>query len=331
MSMDTTILSRVQSKLFSMKVRAESEQAERKREVYEKIPRIAEIDAELGSTAALIMRAALVDGEDPKPRLEALRRKNAEQQIERTELLRKAGYPADALDAHYVCPDCSDTGRLPDGSFCHCLIKMYAEEQIAELAPELPVKRASFETFDETLYSDEPYEGRKSTPRHNAIEVRSFCREFATAQSPERSIFLYGGAGVGKSFLAAAVAVEASKRGKSVMARSMGEIVSLYEREKFTYDDDTRDAAQTEIDRLMSCDLLIIDNLGSEFRSAFGTSTLLGILTVRLGRNRPLMICSGIGRKSLGARYSEQIKSRLLGDEFFVLPLYGDDLRRVDK
>lgn len=331
MRMDSAVLSRVQSKLFSRKVSAESEQAERKREVYEKIPRIAEIDAELNSTAALILRAALTDGEDPKPKLDALRRKNAEHQIERAELLRGAGYPADALDAHYVCPDCSDSGYLPDRSPCHCLLELYAEEQIAELAPELPTKRASFETFDETLYSDEPYEGRNSTPRQNALAVRDFCRELASAKSPERSIFLYGGAGVGKSFLAAAVAVEASRRGKSVMARSMSEIVSLYEREKFTYDDDTRDAAQTEIDRLMSCDLLIIDNLGSEFRSAFGTSTLLGILTVRLGRSRPLMICSSLGRNELGQRYSEQVESRLLGDEFFALPLYGDDLRRVDK
>lgn len=331
MRMDGAILSRVQSRLFSARVNAESEQARRRAEIYDKIPRIADIDAELGSTAALILRAALTDGEDPKPKLAALQRKNAEQQIERAELLRNAGYPADALDAHYQCPDCSDTGYLPDRNPCHCLLRMYAEEQIAELAPELPTKRASFETFDETLYSDEPFEGRKSTPRQNALAVRDFCRELAMAKSPERSIFLYGGAGVGKSFLAAAVAVEASKQGKSVMARSMGEIVSLYEREKFTYDDDTRDAAQTEIDRLMSCDLLIIDNLGSEFRSAFGTSTLLGILTVRLGRSRPLMICSGIGRNELGQRYSEQVESRLLGDEFFALPLYGDDLRRVDK
>lgn len=93
MSMDSTILSRAQSRLFSTRVSAESEQAERKREIYAKIPRIADIDAELGSTAALIMRASLTDGEDPRPKLAELQRRNAEQQVERAELLRKAGYP----------------------------------------------------------------------------------------------------------------------------------------------------------------------------------------------------------------------------------------------
>lgn len=327
--MDATILSRVQGRLFSMRVRAESEQAERRAEIYQKIPRIADIDTELGSTAPLILRAALTDGEDPAPKLAALRKKNAEQQIERAELLRNAGYSADALDAHYTCPDCSDTGYLSDRSPCHCLLKMYAEEQIAELSQNLPVRRSSFELFDEMLYSDEPCEGWKSTPRQNALAVRDFCRELAAAKAPERSLFIYGGAGTGKSFLAAATAVEASKHGKSVIARSMSELVSLYEREKFTYDDDTRDAAQSEIDRMMRCDLLIIDNLGSEFRSPFVASTLIGILTVRLGRGRPLMICSSVGRNELEARYSEQAESRLLGDEFFALPLYGADLRRA--
>ena len=327
MSMDPVILSRVQDKLFSLRVSREAQAAERQQELFAKFPRLREIEAELGSTAARIMRAAVADGSDYRPRFEEMKKRNLELQAERTEILVSGGLSADALEVQSDCPDCGDTGFLSDGSPCKCLLRGYAEEQISELETWLPTRRATFDTFDENLYSDVYDESWKASPRENAVAVRDACRAFAANLKNSESIVITGGAGVGKSFLASCVAVEASRHARSVCCRTMAELTALHEREKFSYDDDVRDAAQAEIERLERCDLLIIDSLGGEFRSALSVTVLLGTLTTRIAAKKRTFICTTLDESEFEGRYNAEIASRLVGD-FEVLPLFGEDLRR---
>ena len=326
MSMDPSITARVEDRLFSARIRHETEAAERRRELYAKYPRLRELDAELGSTMAGILRANASSGEDYRPKLEELKHRNLERQAERAEILKRAGLSTSALEPDYDCRDCGDTGFLRDGTPCKCFLRAYRDEQLAELERRLPVRRASFASFDEKLYSDKVDENWGVSPRENAVAVRDACRDFASRRSAG-NIVLCGGAGVGKTFLASCVAVEASERCFSVVCRQMTEVVSLYEREKFTRDDDTRDAARAKIDRLCGCDVLIIDGLGSEFKAPFVTSALLGLLGARSAASeRRTLICTSLDESEFETRYDAETASRLRGD-FDVLPIFGRDLR----
>lgn len=325
MSMDPSIIARVEDRLFSARIRHEAEAAERRRDLYVKYPRLRELDAELGSTMAGILRANAASGEDYRPKLEELKRRNLERQAERAEILKRAGLSPSALEPDYDCRDCGDTGFLRDGTPCKCLLRGYRDEQLSELERRLPVRRATFGSFNEKLYSDEVDENWGVSPRENAVAVRDACRGFASRRSAG-SIVLCGGAGVGKTFLASCVAVEASEHCFSVVCRQMTEVVSLYEREKFTRDDDTRDAARAEIDRLCGCDILIIDGVGSEFRAPFVVTVLLSLFASRMSPDRRTLICTSVDEREFESRYDAETASRLKGD-FDVLPIFGRDLR----
>ena len=229
------------------------------------------------------------------------------------------------LEPERSCGICGDEGYV-DGRPCECLKKLYCEEQLRELETRLPVRSASFARFGEKLYSDVRDARWGDSPRENAAAVRDAVRDLAVDPAKSQNIVISGSAGVGKTDLAACAAVEASERAWSVCCRTAAELITLYEREKFTYDDDTREVCEEEIERLLRCDLLIIDGLGAEFKSAFALTALMSVLTSRLSSGRRMLICTTVDEGELDSRYNPEIASRLRGD-FAVLPLFGEDLR----
>lgn len=325
MSMDATILSRVEDKLFNLRVSRETQAFERRRELFERIPRLKELEGELNITATRILRSAITEGTDYRPKLEELRKRDLEIRAEREQILLDAGLKPNVLEPERVCPKCGDEGYV-DGKPCECLIALYCEEQLRELETRLPVRSASFARFNEKLYSDARDVKWGDSPRENAAAVRDAVRDLAVNPAKSQNIVISGSAGVGKTYLAACAAVEASERAWSVSCRTAAELIALYEREKFTYDDDVRDACDDEINRLLACDLLIIDGLGAEFKSAFGLTAIMSVLTSRLSSGRRMLICTTVDEGDLDARYNPEIASRLRGD-FAVLPLFGEDLR----
>ena len=331
MAYEQNVLRRAAERLEDQRRRREEAQNARRREIYAAIPRVAEIDRQLRRTIVDIIAASLRQGNDPVPAIGAVRDKNLDLQAERAELLVAHGYPADALDDKPACPRCSDTGWR-GAVMCQCLKDLCAQEQIKELSKLLDLGEQSFDTFSLDVYSPSPWRGSGISPRENMEMVYEICLNYAQkfGRFYFNNLFLWGAPGLGKTFLSACIARTVSENGFSVVYDTAVNIFSRFEDRKFSRDaEDTREA-RDETRRYLSCDLLILDDLGSEMTTPFVQSALYTLINSRLTADRRTVISSNLSMEDVRRRYAPQIASRLEG-EYRVLPFFGEDIRLLRK
>ncbi len=330
MSLDPNVLHRANRRLAQRKAQREAQQAKRRAEIYRRCPRAAQIDRELRQTAAGIVSAAFRAGEDPIPALNRVRAENQALQAERTQLLRQAGYPADALDDTPYCASCGDTGWIGT-DMCACLCALYAEEQMKELSKLLDLGEQSFDSFSLDYYSDQPWPGESESPRARIELIRDVCYSYASRfpKFAYPNLFLTGAPGLGKTFLSACIARMVAEKGFSVVYDTAINIFSKFEEQKFARaESDVRDA-KDETRRYLGCDLLILDDLGSEMTTPFVQSALYSLVNGRIPSKRTV-ISSNLSIGDVRRRYSAQTASRLEG-EYHVLPFFGEDIRLLKK
>ena len=331
MAYEQNVLRRAAERLEDQRRRREEAQNARRREIYAAIPRVAEIDRQLRRTIVDIIAASLRQGNDPVPAIGAVRDKNLDLQAERADLLVAHGYPADALDDKPACPKCSDTGWR-GAVMCDCLKSLCAQEQIKELSKLLDLGEQSFDTFSLDVYSPSPWRGSGISPRENMEMVYEICLNYAQkfGRFYFNNLFLSGAPGLGKTFLSACIARTVSENGFSVVYDTAVNIFSRFEDKKFSRDaEDTREA-RDETRRYLSCDLLILDDLGSEMTTPFVQSALYTLINSRLTADRRTVISSNLSMEDVRRRYAPQIASRLEG-EYRVLPFFGEDIRLLRK
>ena len=331
MAYEQNVLRRAAERLEDQRRRREEAQNARRREIYAAIPRVAEIDRQLRRTIVDIIAASLRQGNDPVPAIGVIRDKNLDLQAERAELLVAHGYPADALDDKPACPRCSDTGWR-GAVMCDCLKNLCAQEQIKELSKLLDLGEQSFDTFSLDVYSPSPWRGSGISPRENMEMVYEICLNYAQkfGRFYFNNLFLSGAPGLGKTFLSACIARTVSENGFSVVYDTAVNIFSRFEDRKFSRDaEDTREA-RDETRRYLSCDLLILDDLGSEMTTPFVQSALYTLINSRLTADRRTVISSNLSMEDVRRRYAPQIASRLEG-EYRVPPFYGEDIRALRK
>ena len=268
--------------------RAENFRA-RERAVYTKCPRIEEIDRELSHTMAKIIASGLRRGTDPRPAIEALREENLNLQQEKRLLLTRLGLPGDYLEEKPKCSRCNDTGFL-GSEVCSCLRGYYAKEQNKELSGLLDLGSQCFENFNFDYYSSVPDSDLGVSPRTNMERVYDICQDYAHEFSPKSgNLLLTGGTGLGKTFLSASIA--------RVVSRALG------------------------------CDLLILDDLGTELMTSFVHSAMYQIVNTRLITGKKTVISTNLSPDELGRRYGAPVLSRLQG-EYQMLLFFGEDIRR---
>lgn len=331
MAYEQNVLRRATERLEDQRRRLEEKQNARRREIYAAIPRVAEIDRQLRRTIVDIIAASLRQGNDPVPAIGVIRDKNLDLQAERAELLVAHGYPADALDDKPACPKCNDTGWR-GAVMCQCLKNLCAQEQIKELSKLLDLGEQSFDTFSLDVYSPSPWRGSGISPRENMEMVYEICLNYAQkfGRFYFNNLFLSGAPGLGKTFLSACIARTVSENGFSVVYDTAVNIFSRFEDKKFSRDaEDTREA-RDETRRYLSCDLLILDDLGSEMTTPFVQSALYTLINSRLTADRRTVISSNLSMEDVRRRYAPQIASRLEG-EYRVLPFFGEDIRLLRK
>lgn len=328
MSLDGRLLHRAKLRLDAKRRENEDAAAERLSQVYAANPRIKEIDDELRSTVIDAMGHALSEGGDPQIALDELREESLYLQNERVRELVLSGFSSDYTDEKYMCPKCRDTGY--DGiRICSCLMAIYKDEQRKELSAMLDMGGETFDSFELDYYDAAPDPVTGISPRDNMDMVYETCVRYAERFGKRSAnLFMTGGTGLGKTFLSACIAKVVSEKGFSVVYDTAPAIFARFEDEKFSKDDVS--SARTDINKFFTCDLLIIDDLGTELATAFVTSALYNLINTRLISGRKTIINSNSSLRELGSRYSPQIMSRLEG-EYETLPFFGRDIRAIKK
>ena len=305
--------------------RRRDQEQERRERIFRRQPRLREIDTELRDTMRRIIAGALRRGTDPRAAIQVLRDENLNLQAEKRALLRAMGLPEDALDETPACPLCSDTGYR-DGRVCRCLRTYYAREQQRELSRMLDLGNQSFDTFSLDWYPETYDPDCGMTVRQHMETVYDLCADYAHhfGKKPA-NLLLFGAPGLGKTHLSAAIAREVSAAGWSVVYDTAGHVFAQMEDRKFR-----RDEGEDETERIFRCDLLILDDLGTEMTTAFVQSALYEVLNTRLLERRSTILSTNLTPGELARRYSPQIASRIEG-EYQILPFAGEDIRALKK
>ena len=295
--------------------------------LYRRLPRLELIDRELRCAAAKIVAAAFAEGGDPDQALKELEQRNLALQRERAELLVGAGYPYDYIDEAPQCYQCSDSGYLSDGSPCRCLMTYYAQEQNSRLSKLLDLGSQSFDTFSFDWYSPEVWPEYGASPLQNMEMIREICGNYAHTFSPRSGNLLFTGApGLGKTFLSACIAREVSELGFSVVYDTASHVFQQFESGKFGRENPYEEDPDREINRYLNCDLLIMDDLGTEMFTKFVKAAFYRIINDRLMSRRKTVLSTNLSLDELGGQYGAAAISRIRG-EYQILHFFGDDIR----
>ena len=245
-------------------------------------------------------------------------------------MLHTLGYEPDALDDTPACKRCGDTGWT-GAEMCTCLKELCAQEQMKALTALLNLTdEQDFDRLRLDVYSDQPWQGVDRSPRENMKRVVTVCEGFARRfpNYPLRNLLLSGGTGLGKTFLSGCIAREVSQRGHSVVYDTAISLFSAFEAKKFARDAGLERQARDDTRRYLHCDLLILDDLGSELTTPLAQSTLYEVVNSRLQGAKHTIISTNLSMEQLSARYTPQVVSRLAG-AYQELTFYGDDIRRM--
>lgn len=331
MSTSGRLLSKAREKLEAIRNVNQEEQRRRIDRVYARLPRVRSIDAALkAQMVELVGLTIRRQGGDPLPEIKALERANLALQAERAELLVAAGWPMDYTDEIYDCPVCRDTG-MDGGEICQCLWKLYNRELTAQLGTLLRCGNESFGKFDLNLYDTAADPKTGVSPRECMRLVYDTCLEYAknfSQASP--NLMFQGGTGLGKTFLSACIARAAAEKGFSVAYESASAALEAFETQKFSRDAAEAAEAAARVRQYLNCDLMILDDLGTEMVTTFSNSALYSIINTRLINEKKTIISTNYGDEDLARKYTPQIMSRLEG-EYLALPFIGRDIRLIRK
>ncbi len=327
---DGKLLSKARASLEADRERNLSEQQRRIQEVYRRIPEVEQIDSRMRAQMADVVRLTLSKGIGLEEKLHALRDENLELQMKRAELLTANGYPIDYLDEIFSCGRCHDTG-LDRGNICDCLKKRYNRELTEELSSLLKNGSESFENFDLSLYPSVPDSPGGWSPRDSMKPVFEGCRKFAmNFPDVSANLLLRGSTGLGKTYLSACIARVVAEKGYSVCYDSAASALEAFERQKFARDPAEAEAAGVRVRRMLSCDLMILDDLGTEMVTPMSLSALYTLINTRLNEKLRTIISTNCTDEDLDRRYTPQICSRIRGD-FLELPFSGTDIRLLKR
>ncbi len=321
MAYSPKILKEAEAHLEKIRKEKIQESETRKKILYQRFKRAAEIDMLLSKTAICAAKSVL-EGANAKEELLKLKKSNFSLQKELNDILNSAGLPLDYLEIKYNCSYCNDTGYI-NGKICNCLkktIKQLAYEKLNKLSP---LSLSTFESFNLSYYPRE-LTSNGIEPRAKMEKIFKFCKDYAYNFSKDsKNLFMQGATGLGKTHLSLAIASTVIDIGYNVIYTSTPSIISKLEKERFNH----INSEDNSENHLIECDLLILDDLGTEFQTSFSNATVYNIINTRIMYRRPTIISTNLSAKEIQNSYSQRLVSRIMGN-YIRLYFLGHDIRQ---
>lgn len=305
-----------------------NELIKRKDHIFRLIPRMKELDERISECAVTAVER-MING-DNTARNEC-HRLFEQYEKEKQHLLTQAGYSKDYLSPIYDCKDCRDTGyQYTDSGLtkkCHCYQQLVSEILLADSGRGVIPPEDTFENFQYDYYSEQYIDDiTEQSAYQNAFEVvetaRRYVRDFD--RSDHKNLFIYGSVGIGKTYLTHCIMNEMKKNNKVFFYLTAFEFFDLAREHSFSRDDDEQTA--TQYHDLVTCDILIIDDLGSELNNSFTNTQLYSVINERMIQNLATIISTNLSLNDIRSIYGERIFSRISGS-FELIRMFGDDIR----
>lgn len=278
-----------------------------------------EIDRALAETGLRIFKAGCDGEENLRQKIEDIRAEHDAIMGAKRMLLKKMGLDEDYTDVRYECKKCLDTGFI-DTKMCECMKKALIYEGFYSSGLGALIEKQSFDNFSFKYYEGADLEKMK----YNFHAAREYAEGFSDKTT--ENLLLLGGTGLGKTHISTSIAKTVIENGYDVLYDSAQNIITAFEHDRFRrgYGDNTPD----ESEKYFNCELLIIDDLGTEVSNSFSVACLYNIINTRINKGMPIVINTNMNQKIMLSRYDERISSRLLG-EFTILLFSGEDVRKL--
>lgn len=291
-------------------------------EIAAKLPGILEIQREMANTAMSVTRIVAVSPQKAADEIARLKERNLELQKRRGELLRGAGYPEDYLAESKACYKCGGTGYT-GSEMCECFRELLKKEAYSELSAVSQVKNSGFDDFSLDMYPEEN--------RRHMSSIFESCKRYAEDFSKDSpSLLMLGQTGLGKTHLSLAIAGTVTESGLGVVYSPVQRLMDKLEATKFSYAQEAREQYARDMENTLSCDLLVLDDLGAEFITQYSSSALYNIVNTRLSETKPTIISTNFEPADIEAKYTPRMLSRLVGG-YRALKFLGKDIRFVKK
>lgn len=317
MSYDVTVLKKALERYAAQRTERELAHARTVRELNERIPRLAEIEKELSTCGLSIVENVVKGGDSVEANVAEIKRQARILRTERAELLKAQHLPENLIDGHISCASCGDTGYI-GSNMCECLRRVYREEQYASLSELFAQSEGRMEAFDASQYSSVRSGETPVTPQECMQLLADKCRKYAVDFSnASPNLLFHGESGSGKTFFMACIARAAVEKNTFVVYQSAFTLAKQLEDDRFGKSEDSSAA----LEQCAKCDLLLIDNLGTETTTAYTASALYQLLNRRVSEKRPTLIATAMNIDEIATRYGTHMSARIRAD-YILMPLY---------
>lgn len=324
--MNKNIIKRILHEYDKKRDKALLDQKMRKQEVYSKIPHLLDIDRKIRDNSISISKIIIENPVNIDDKMKQLRINIEELKKEKAFLLTENNIPLEYLNINYECNKCEDTGYLRSGKKCSCFKQNLINESYEMSNLSKVLKRENFNNFNINVFDDNPIEGEDKTPRENMMNILNISEGFTInfEEDNTENLLFYGQTGLGKTFMANCIAKSLLDKSYIVVYQTAFKIMDIISDHKFNRN--SKNIGENEYSLLFDADLLIIDDLGTEYTNSFTNTEIFNIINTRLLKGKKMIISTNLSPKEFADTYTDRTFSRIFSN-FVPLKFYGEDLR----
>ncbi len=324
--MNKQILENIMTEYNKKRLRAAHNADVKKEKLYESIPEFKDADDAIKLLSIRLSKLFLSRPDNLNEEVLKLKEEIDRLKKYKTDIYTRYNLAENYLDIEYECKKCNDTGYYDDGKKCSCLNKQIISSLYSMSNMECMLGKENFDTFDINVFSNETYKNEKLTPRQNMYYILEISEDFCSNfHDSNMNLLLYGSTGLGKTFMCNCIAKALINREISVLYQTSFSLFEIVENHKFNKQNESEENL-INYNMIFECELLIIDDLGTEVSNSFTNAELFNIINERLINNKRIIISTNLSLEQLRDTYSDRITSRIFNN-FVPLKFYGDDLR----